>query len=200
MLIPASVRAYVHDGGIRRAVRELVSLPSNDLLDGLAWSELSRFYRARLAARQLECDWGVFAIDVWNSVWGGLLDGWTAFTPDEQMSNEADVGVDLDSLLRTPDDSLWFGRMFSRGGATFYAAIAAVPMEGLKAKISCDRAGPSVSFAALGAVTNEDDNWTVDLTLPLDGDKIDPGPLREKAAAAVRIADAMTTPRGRRRS
>jgi hypothetical protein len=195
VLIPASVRAYVHDGGIRRAIRELMDLPSDQILEGLGWSELARFYRAQLAARQLESEWAVFALDLWEEVWGGLLDHWTALTPDEQMINENDVGLDLAALSDADDHSLWFGRLFTKGSFTFYASLSALPSSGLRLKVSCENDSRSIGFADLGATSDEYANWTSDLTLPLDREATDPAPLREIAAAAVRIADECIVPR-----
>lgn len=195
MLIPKSVAAYVHDGGIRRAVKELIGLDPDEILDGMAWGELARFYRAQLAARQLEAEWGVFALEAWEAVWGGLLDHWRSLSPDEQMAVDADVGVNLASLSDTDDGSLWFGRLFTSRNFTFYASLAAVPPSGLRLKVSCDRNERPVSFANLDAALDDLGNWTPSLALPLDGGEIDLSPLREMAACAVRIADEATAPR-----
>jgi len=200
VLIPESVSAFVHDGGIRRAVRELIDLPTDEIFDGMAWSELARFYRAQLAARQLESEWAVFALDLWNAVWGGLLDHWTALTPDEQMMSDADVGLNLASLSDTDDGSLWFGRLFTTRSSTFYASLGALPSSGLRLKVSCEKGDRSIAFTNLGAVPDEYGNWTSHLALPLDAGEIDPAPLRELAAAALRIADEAITPRRRAKS
>lgn len=200
MLIPDSVVTYVYDGGIRRAVRELISLGPDEILDGMAWGELARLYRAQLAARQLEAEWGVFALDAWEAVWGGLLDHWKPLSPDEQMAANADVGVNLASLSDTDDGSLWFGRLFTSRDLTFYASLAAVPASGLRLKVSCDRNERSVNFADLDAAADDVGNWTPSLAVPLDGGEIEPSPLREIAARAVRIADEAATPRRRTRS
>ncbi len=197
MLIPESVAAYVHDGGIRRAVKELIGLDPDEILDGMAWGELARFYRAQLAARQFEAEWGVFALDAWDAIWGGLLDHWKSLSPDEQMAADADVGVNLASLSETDDGSLWFGRLFTSRNFTFYASLAAVPASGLRLKVSCDRNERPVSFANLDAALDDVGNWTPALALPLDGGEIDPSPLREIAAQAVRIADEAAAPRAR---
>lgn len=200
MLIPTSVSTYVSDGGMRRAVRELISLPSEDILDGLAWSELARFYRAQLAARQLETEWAVFAMDLWEAVWGGLLEHWSALSPDEQMANYDDVGLNLASLSDTDDHSLWFGRLFTRASFTLYASLSAVPSCGLRLKVSCENNARSIKFSALGAVADEHGNWTSNLAIPLDANDVDPSPLRQIAAAAVRVADEGIAPRRRQES
>lgn len=195
MLIPESVAAYVHDGGIRRAVKELIGLDPGEILDGMAWGEIARFYRAQLAARQLEAEWGVFALDAWEAIWGGLLDHWKSLSPDEQMAADADVGVNLASLSDTDDGSLWFGRLFTTRNFTFYASLAAVPASGLRLKVSCDRNERPVSFTDLAAAPDDVGNWTPALTLPLDGGEIEPSSLRKIAARAVEIADEAASPR-----
>lgn len=196
MLIPESVTAYVHDGGIRRAVREIIGLGPDEILDGVAWSELGRFYRAQLAARQLESEWATFALDAWEAIWGGLLDHWTALTPDEQMAYDADVGINLASLTDTDDDSLWFGRMFTSRSFHLYASLSATPSKGLRLKVSCDKADRPIAFGQLGPTKDEYDDWTSDLAVPLNETDIDLQPLRALAEAAVKIADDGSAPRG----
>lgn len=200
MLIPESIIAFIHDGGIRRAVKEFIDLPTDEILDGMAWGELERFYQAQLAARQLESESAVFAIGLWDAVWGGLLDHWTALTPDEQMMSEADVGLTLASLSDTDDGSLCFGRLCTSRSSTFYASLGALPSSGLRLKVSCEKGGRSIAFTDLGAIPDEYGNWTSHLALPVDSGEVDPAPLRELAAAALRIADEGIIPRRRAKS
>ncbi|MEG8027722.1 hypothetical protein [Sphingomonas aerolata] len=190
MLIPESVAAYVHDGGVRRAAKEMIRISDGDILDGLDWSELARFYRAQLATRQLECEWAMFGLAVWSDVWGGLLDHWTALSPDEQTGGGYDARLNLASLSDTHDGSLWFGRIFTTGPWTFYASVAAIPMVGLKIKVACQSARANISFKDIAVLPDEVENWTPSMAIPLDTDRIDVGPLRDLARRAVEIADS----------
>lgn len=192
MLIPPSVAAYVHDGGIRRAANEMIGITDQRILEGLDWSELTRFYRAQLATRQLECEWAMFGLTIWNEVWGGLLDHWTALTPDEQTNGDYEAGLNLASLSDTDDDSLWFGRIFTKGPWTFYASLSAIPMVGLRVKVACESARANVSFKDIAPSPDAFDNWNPTTAIPLDTDRIDPVALRDVARIAVGIADART--------
>lgn len=198
MLIPASVAAYVHDGGIRRAANEMFRIPDDGILEGLDWSELARFYGARLATRQLECEWAIFALSAWNEVWGGLLDHWTPLSPDEQSSGDYDAGLDLASLKDTSDESLWFGRIFTKGPWTFYASLFAIPKVGLRIKVACESDATNVDFTDIASAADEFGYWMADATARLDADAFDPTTLRTAAALAVGIADARCALRGRK--
>ena len=189
MQTPDSLRAYVADGAIRRAASELLDLGDDGILEGLGWDELERFYRAQLAARQLISDWAVFAIPAWKGIWGGLLDHWTALTPDQQCNGGYDAELSLGSLRGTDDDSLWFGRIFTRGAWTFFAAVAALPSAGLRIKVSCESTNRGVRFQEIASGADDNGNWVPKLASPLDESRFDPAGLREIAKRCVEIAD-----------
>lgn len=193
MLIPPSIAAYVHDGGMRRAANEMIKISDQGILEGLDWSELARFYRAQLAVRQLECEWAMFGLAAWNEVWGGLLDHWTALSPDEQTSGDYDAGLSLASLKDTDDESLWFGRLFTNGPWTLYASLSAVPMLGMRIKVACESARVDVVFKEIAPNADAFGNWTPKVAVPLDEEQFDPEPLRDVARLAVGIADTRNT-------
>lgn len=190
MDVPASVAAYVEDGGIRRAVDELLDLGEDGVLEGLDRSELGRFYRAQLAARQLASEWAVFGLDAWTAVWGGLLDHWTALSPDEQSRSDCDAALDLVSLRDTNDGSLWFGRLFTRGVWTLHVAVAAVPTVGLRIKMSCETSSRRrVAFSGLAPAPDDIGNWVPEPSAALTAGPFEPGRLVVLARQAVVIAD-----------
>jgi hypothetical protein len=193
MLIPASVAAYVHDGGIRRAANEMFRIPDDGILEGLDWSELARFYGARLATRQLECEWAIFGISAWNEVWGGLLDHWTPLSPDEQSSGDYAAGLDLASLKDTDDESLWFGRIFTKGSWTFSASLFAIPKVGLRIKVACESDKVDIRFTDIAPAADQFGNWMPEAAARMDVEAIDPTRLRNAANLAVGIADARCT-------
>lgn len=195
MEVPDSVKAYVGDPGIRRAARELLALGDGGVLDGLEWGELDRFYRAQLAARQLASEWAILGNAIWHRVWGGLLDRWTAVTPDDQNAGNYDAGLDLVSLLDTDDGSLWFGRVFTSGAWTFYATVTAVPGQGVKLKVSCAGAKRVVSFTDVAPAPDEIDNWVSEAVARVEGSNIDLADLRQVAAGAVATAEVQITQR-----
>lgn len=188
MEIPQSVREYVTDGSVRRAVNELLRIPADGILDGLEWSELERFYRAQLAARQLESEWAIFGILAWQEIWGGSLSHWDELSPDQQNEGNFDAGLSISELRDTGDDSLWFGRVFTSGAWTFWGAISAIPGAGLALKVACAAGNRSVAFHELAQRVDGNENW-ISPPLSLSEDALDIGALRLFAKQAVETAD-----------
>lgn len=192
--VPASLTAFVYEGGIRRATRELFDLSDKRVLEGLDWREIKRFYRAQMAARQCVSEWAIFATDAWELIWGGLLDHWIALTPDEQIGNpDYDASLSLASLTEPDDGSLWFGRVFRRGSRVFYAAICAFPAAGLKIKVSCESGSKSIKFTEIAEGPDDTGNWAPSVVVPLDVSPTDLQALRTVAQRAVEIADREIT-------
>jgi hypothetical protein len=190
MQVPDSVQAYFADGGVRRAVSELLKISrSGEILEGMEWSDLERFYRAEMAARQLESEWAIFALKAWEHVWGGLLGHWTGLSPDEQMAPQHQAGLNLSGLTDNGDGSLWFGRVFTKDSWLFYASLWGVPGTGLQIKISCGKGRRQVTFSELAVTVNENGNWEPDAAVSLTGAGVDLSPLRTVAERACEIAD-----------
>lgn len=192
--VPESIASFVHEGAIRRAVREVLKIPGDRVLEGLDWSELERFYRAQLAARQLEAEWAIFGLSAWTAIWADLLTDWTALTPDEQEEGDYDAKLGVSSLRDTLDESLWFGRVLRKGSWTLWASVAAIPSVGLSIRIACQNAARSVGFGLIAPSADEVGNWTPSTTLILNEGDVDPAPLREVAQRAIEIALGTISP------
>lgn len=199
MEIPQSVREYVTDGGVRRAVNELLRIADGDILEGLEWSELERFYRAQLAARQLESEWAIFGIFAWQEIWNGLLAHWDELSPDQQHHGNIDAGLSVSDLRGTDDESLWFGRVFTSGTWKFWAAISAIPSAGLVLKVACASGKDELVFQDIARRADEIGNWVSppmsvsEAPLEFDG-------LRLLARQAVETADRELARRKRSRA
>lgn len=198
MRVPESVRAFVTEGVVRRAAEELLKLSDAKILEGLAWEELGRFYRAQLAARQFQSEWAIFAVEAWNGIWGGLLDHWHALSPDDQTDGGYDAGLGLASLLDTGDDSLWFGRIFTRGSWILYASLSAVPGQGLRMKVACEGGRHPIAFPEIAPAPDEIGSWVSIVAVPMSEPELDPS-LRDIARLAVEVADQGTRPKSRPR-
>jgi hypothetical protein len=194
MQVPESVQAYFADGGVRRAVCQLLEISRDEqILEGLGWSELERFYRAQMAARQFESDWAIFGLRAWEDIWNGLLGNWTALSPDDQMDPQHEAALNLSSLTDTGDDSLWFGRLFAKGSWLFYASLWGVPAAGLKIKVACVNGKRSVRFSEIADAADELGNWEPDVAVSVAAAEVDLTALREVAQQAAEIADAECT-------
>ena len=184
MIIPESVSAYLHDAGTRRAINGLRDVGAGDILDGLEWSELPRFYRALQAARQFETEWAILGCELWEATWSGLLPGWHSLSPDEQISGDYDAGLAIEDLLDTGDGSLWFGRVLTARGWTLYAAVVGVPGQGFVVKVSCATNTRATKFLSIAAGPDDIGNW-VSAPVATEEGAIDTNTLRAIAAQAV---------------
>lgn len=184
MQVPESVLAYLNDRAARRALNELRRFDRQQILDGLDWTELASFYRAQLAMRQFEAEWAIFGLELWVDVWGGLLAGWTALSPDEQHDGYGAAGLSTYDLLNTDDESLWFGRVFTSGSWVLYASVSAIPSKGLAVKVSCEGPSRSIRFTDLAERADDVGNW-VSPALPVNADLHDASELRRFAALAA---------------
>ena len=76
--MPESYRAYCTDAAVRTAVDHILSSQNPKKPLGLPvdikWKELPTFHRAVLSAHQVRCEYSVFLIDLWNSLWQPSLD------------------------------------------------------------------------------------------------------------------------------
>lgn len=136
--IPESVRDYLHDGGVRHAISELLRLDERDeVLPSLEWRELPRYYEALSAAQRIRIDWMLFSQQTWGEVWSNLAPDWKPYAPHEEV--EADDGMQptLANCCDTESGLLWFGRVFDRDGWTLEVSVAASPGDGLRLRMDC---------------------------------------------------------------
>lgn len=196
MGVPQSVRDYLYDGSIRRAINELIGISDKRVLDGLEWRELRTFYRAQLAARQFESEWAIFGVEAWDAVWGDLLSDWTPLSIDQQIGGDYDSGLSLADLRYTDDGSLWFGRVFERGSWTFYPYLWGLLEKGLTVSVALvgSRKSEFPGFTLQGG------NWMAAEVASLDGEAADLSTLRSVAKGALEAANSQIAASGRRSS
>lgn len=194
MDVPQSIRDYIVDPSVRRAINLLFKLADEDtILDGLEWGELQAYYRAQLAARQFESEWGIFGLRAWGYIWGGLLENWKPLSPSEQtQDNQYDARLSLSGLRDTGDESLWFGRVFARGPWVFFASMYATPHLGLQLAVQCYGGNRNLRFPQVAAEPDPNDNW-LSAAVALDHDTVDLSPLRELATQCVTASETQVS-------
>lgn len=72
--VPESYLAYCKDRAVQEAVNHILNDNSLHVPADFEWDELPNFHRAVLAAYQVECEFAIFAHDLWNAVWKPALD------------------------------------------------------------------------------------------------------------------------------
>lgn len=201
--VPESVRDYLHDGGVRHAISELLRLDARDeVLPSLEWRELPRYYEALSAAHRFRIDWMIFSQQAWLEVWSHLAEGWTPYAPHEQV--EADDGVQptLANCCDMESGLLWFGRVFERDGWTLGTSVAVSPGEGLRLRIDCMGAR---SWERVGLTEFSDEIkgagiWPSRVSVSLNVGSVDLSALRDLAEIVMaeveqQIARGFTNPR-----
>ncbi len=189
ILIPESVRDYLYDGSVRRAINQLLSTPSDAILEGLDWPELDRFYRAQLAARQFEAEWSIFALEVWNLIWGGLFEGWEPLTPDAQM-DEFGAQLNVSGHVEVGGiPPLFFYRVFTKAGSTFWGGVEGYPEQGLRVMWSWSLTRADPRYKDLAPTPNKDRNWVPTVPVVLEDPTADLSALRALAQNAIALTN-----------
>lgn len=84
--IPPSIIDYVKNPGVRTAVDTLVFRSERSTPDDIEWKELRSYHQAVLSAYKVRCDYALFLMDIWDSVWDPLIRHAPALKRD-QVSN-----------------------------------------------------------------------------------------------------------------
>ena len=203
--LPESYRAYCTDVAVQTAVDHILS--SSDTRRGLAlpadidWKDLPGFHRAVLSAHQVQCEYAVHLIRLWNAVWkpaldecgfGGKLEPWTVAAAQQWHDQTLDT------------NTVWRESWFARGFDIVDTNFQLVP------GIYDDTGRVQVSFSFWGRDDNKDHTtdkdfggdwpkqlhengtaWTTEgLVAIRDDGTIDVDPLRRAAADAL---DAVRT-------
>lgn len=86
--MPDSVRRYLGDAMICRAVQSIDGLSRDGLAPGLHWNEFLPFLEARAMAHLTRAEYPIALHKFWDEVWGAAnLDGWTIQSID-QIGND----------------------------------------------------------------------------------------------------------------
>lgn len=193
ILVPESYRSYCKDEGVRRAVTHL--LAESDKGKGVVlpadfeWRDLPSFHRAVLSAYQVRCEYAIFLIELWDATWG-----WALQTADLGASVKLEGA--LDSHRDSPVDALtvwrgWFHRKLLVGDTHDWLSVGNDDDDGTVGLWISD--GPDASALGSKWVGKTDDNghFSEKVTWS-DAGQVDPKPLREAAAAAIRTIGTMT--------
>lgn len=206
MKVPASVRDYLNDGGIRHAISEILRLDARgEVLPSLEWREMPRYYEALSAAQRFRIDWMLFSQEAWGEVWSDLVRGWKPWKPYDQVDSKYDVEPTPANCCDTEGALLWFGRYFDRDGWTLGASIGVEPGEGLRVRVDCagDHVWERVRLANLADELEGLEVWSSHACVELDDDTVDLSNLRDVAAAMLaevdrQIAEGFSKPVGRK--
>lgn len=115
--VPESVLAYFQQPAVRTAVDLLSGRRDPRIPDHLGWDELSTFYRACLAARQVPIEFAIFCEELWREVWGTPPDRWKS--PPPNRPGRADLGVGYATVW----DEGCLTRVFSSGNRSIELAV-----------------------------------------------------------------------------
>ena len=86
--MPDSVRRYLGDAAICRAVQSIDGLSRDGLAPGLHWNEFLPFLEARAMAHLTRAEYPIALHKFWDRVWGTAnLEGWTIQSID-QIGND----------------------------------------------------------------------------------------------------------------
>lgn len=189
MMVPASVRDYLHEGGIRHAVDELLRLDGGGkVLPGLEWHEFSQYCEALMAAHRLRIDWLMFAQAAFEEIWSGVPLTWRALSPHEQVDLREYVEPTPANCFDLKESRLWFGRVFESGRWMLTACLCAKPARGLRLEIACvdQDERETFRFDDLAEEIEDLGLWSPDVSIVLEGDHVDPSSLREAADRLIK--------------
>ena len=124
--MPESYRAYCTDLAVRNAVSHILdkkralSLPPD-----IDWADLPAFHRAVLSAQQVRCEFAIYLVSLWDTVWQPALDE-SSFASDLSRWTVAETenwcGTKFDT--NTVWENTWFGRGFGIGDTNLQLGLA----------------------------------------------------------------------------
>lgn len=91
--VPESVFAYFTQPAIQTAVDLLLTRKEPKIPGNLTWNEVSSFYRASLAARQVPTEFAMFTEQLWREIWTDVPTCWRPIPPSKPARPDLAVGV-----------------------------------------------------------------------------------------------------------
>ena len=196
--LPESYRAYCGDIAVRTAVDHILSANSKAPLalpDNIEWQDVPAFHRAVLSAHQVQCEFAVCLIDVWDAVWQHALDKWefqSSLVPKTVSAAEKWWPQKLDT------NTVWieghFFRLFNTGIGRFKLGLgASIDIERVRLSLSLygedelnHTTGLDLSDAWPKQVLEDEIAWTGKDLAPIQDDgTIDLDPARKAAEGAL---------------
>lgn len=95
MPLPASVLSYYTDRPTEMAADLLLAKKRPTVPEDVTWQDLQAFYKASLAAKQIEAEHGIFLNELWKEVCEPMPEPWTCHEPHQQAK---DCAIDLASI------------------------------------------------------------------------------------------------------
>ena len=179
MLMPASVLSYFIDRPTELATDLLLAKKRPIVPEDVSWLDLQAFYKASLAAKQIEAEHGIFLNQVWEKVCEPMPEPWECHEPHQQTE---DCAIDLASI--------WGERCFTR--EFFYGDYGCViatcigKNEGIQIGFGLWHADDNLleSIPSLGWEEPDDIMWSPEGAVPI-GEEIDLQRLRQLAAEGL---------------
>lgn len=106
--MPASVLSYFTDKPTEMATDLLLAKKRPTIPEDVAWEDLHAFYKAILAAKQIEVEHAIFLNDLWVEICQPMNAPWV---PNEPHQQNGDCAIDLASIWQES----FFTREFSNG-------------------------------------------------------------------------------------
>lgn len=179
MSLPASVLSYFTDRPTEMATDLLLAKKRPSVPEDVAWKDLQAFYKASLAAKQIEAEHAIFLNEVWEKVCKPMPEPWMCHEPYQQTE---DCAIDLASI--------WGERCFTR--EFFYAdygceiATCIGKNEGIQIGFGLwhDNDNLLESVPSAGWEEPDDILWSPEGAVPID-EEIDLKKLRQLAAEGM---------------
>lgn len=162
MAMPASVLSYFTDRATRMATDLLLAKKRPILPEDIRWDDLRGFYKANLAAKQIEVEHAIFLGDLWEAVCQPMPSPWTFPQPHQQGD---DCAMDLVSVW----NESCFSREFFRGEWACEIVTCVGAEEGVQIGYGLWRDGEPMLAAALSDDWESPDEilWSREGLIPL---------------------------------
>ncbi|MFN3725239.1 MAG: hypothetical protein ACK4SZ_02925 [Allosphingosinicella sp.] len=124
--VPESVLAYFQQPSVQTAVDLLLTGKEPKVPANLRWEEVASFYRACLAAQQVQAEYALFLEALWGAVWTEIPAGWRGCRPSNPARPDLAIGI----------ATIWsegcFSRRFERQGYSLELSAGLWPDTGLQ--------------------------------------------------------------------
>lgn len=188
--VPESVLTYFEQSAVETAVDLLLTGKEPKVPDNLRWDEVASFYRACLAARQVQAEFALLTEELWRAIWHAAPTDWKPRAPADP--ERPDLGVGISTIW----DEGCFSRRFEQRNCSLELTAGLWSNSGVQIGVALWDKGDKIlldSSALLGwAQEGYDMFWTQDEIAPL-AKTIDPASFErwtKQAWAAVATATA----------
>lgn len=185
--VPQSVMAYFTQPAVATAVDLLLSGKKPKVPENLRWDELAAFYRACLAAQQVQAEYAILMEKFWRAIWQ-VPPSFTPTTPHDPGRRDMSVAIS------TIWDQGYFSRGFKKSDWWLDLTVYLEDSTGFQVGVGLWRGSEfMLDKGALPNWASEDSEtlWTSPGLVPLV-EVVDPSPFRELADDAMELVSTLT--------